>query len=115
MVSKGEFGVSIRDKAVLSSVVKGDYVFAYQLKPVRGVVGVFEATSTMYEEPSDDNYPYPYRIHLRPVKMLSGDNEALAPFPSERDVQIDPAFTLHSIVSIPKSHGESLLRRLEVG
>jgi len=115
MMAKGEFGVSIRDKAVLSSVSKGDYVFAYQLKPVRGVEGVFEATSPIYEQPSDDNYPYPYRVQLRPVKILTDGKEALAPFPSERDVQIDPAFTLHSIVSIPKSHGESLLRRLEVG
>src|SRR2546425_8133645 len=71
MVTIGEFGVSGKDKKTLAKLIEGDYLFAYVLKPVRGILGVFEVTAPMYESSGvDDGYPYPYRVKLRKLSVV---------------------------------------------
>jgi hypothetical protein len=112
MITKGEFGVAPRDRAILSGARVGDLLFACINRKPRVVVGVFGVSSTIYERHGDvDEYPYPYRVKVHALK-LTDKNQRVTPFAERGQVLIEPAFTLHSILRLG-DYGKTMLKRLE--
>ena len=108
------FGVTARARKVISRVKQGDLLVFYVMKPVNGIVAVYEVISDAFTAKHEIPYwgkrGFPFRIRIKPVPGLRRDeNKAIRlSFATGTEAEITPFFKDMSIIKISQEQFKKL-------